>query len=90
MGKKYPDEVKAKSIDLLLEGKNIDEVSEATGVNRNTLMSWRQQKKNAEGTEFPNHKKERVEGSGFGKTILQGFLYTDDEVISLARQNPGF
>ena len=90
MSKRYSDEIKAKSIELLLEGKEVDEVSEATGVNRNTLMSWRQQKKNAEGVEFPSHHKGRVEGPHFGKEILQGFFYTDDEVIALARQNPGF
>ncbi len=90
MKKEYSDEIRAHSIELLLEGKTIDEVSEETGVNRNTLMSWRQQKKNTEGIEFPSHQKGQVGGPQFGHEILQGFKYTDDEIIQLVRQNPGY
>lgn len=90
MAKRHSPEVKQKSLQLLLDGKSINEVAEVTGVNQNTLMSWRQQEKNEAGVEFPTHNKGRTEGPNFGTEILQGFNYSDEEILALTRQNPGF
>ena len=86
MAKKHSDETRALSIELLLEGKTIDEVSEETGVNRNTIISWRQSEKKQRGVEFPTHYSGRKNINKF----VSSFRYSDEEIISLARQNPGF
>ena len=86
MAKKHSDEIRGLSIELLLEGKTIDEVSEETGISRNTIISWRQSEKKQRGVEFPTHYSGR---KGINKFVTRA-RYSDDEIISLARQNPGF
>ena len=85
MVNRLSDEKKARSIELLIDGKTIDEVSEETGVNRNTLMYWRQQSKKL-GIEFPTHNR----GGNVAEHSRSLPRYSDEEIIILALQNPGF
>jgi len=86
MTQKYSDKTRDRSIELLLDGKTIDEVTEETGVNRNTLMSWRQQEKKQSEVDFPTHYSNRERNNKF----VVSSRYSDAEIISLARQNPGY
>jgi transposase-like protein len=90
---KHPDEVRAEAIRLLLEGLTPEDVSEATSVKKNTIISWRTTHRKETGVVFPKHhlaKTGRKPTVGLGTDLLQGFKYTDDEIILLVRQNPGF
>ena len=88
----YSSDVKKRVIELLLEGKTPTEVEGMTGVFTNTIISWRTIHKRENGVEFPDHRLQhgREPKVGFGKQLLQGFKYTDSEIIELARLNPGF
>ena len=92
-GNKHPDGVRAEAIRLLLEGLTPEDVSEATSVKKNTIISWRTTHRKETGVVFPKHhlaKTGRKPTVGLGTDLLQGFKYTDDEIILLVRQNPGF
>lgn len=80
MSKKYSVGEKKEVIIQLLNGKTPIEISEITGINKNTIIWWRADYKKNQGTEFPR-RKVTIE-----KTY---FKYLDEEIIILARLNPG-
>jgi len=90
MANQYTASEKEDVIQLLLDGKIPERVSEITGINRNTVIWWRTEHKRKHGTEFPKH---HAGGKPGRKSSIQnnaGFKYSDEEIIALVRQNPGF
>lgn len=92
MANQYSDGEREDVIQLLLDGKTPEQVSEITGINKNTIIWWRTDHKRQTGITFPSHRKGWAGGDGprIGKELLQKFLYTDEEIIELIRINPGF
>ena len=85
----HPRETKEEALQLLLDGSRPEEVSEKLGVNKNTIIWWRTKNKRECGTEFPTHRRRNwVRNTNMANRA--GFKYTDDEIILLAYQNPGF
>ena len=85
---RHPFHKERNAISLLLKGNSPTEVSEIIGIKKNTIISWRRNHKKIYGTEFPSHRGGSSRKSGYtvGKVY---FKYTDDEIITLARLNPG-
>ena len=85
---RHPFHKKRESISLLLRGRTPEEISTIIGVNKNTIIAWRNEERRLNGTIFPSHRGSR-KGMKFSieKTY---FKYTDDEILQLVRQNPGF
>jgi len=88
MKNQYSDEERGEVIRLLLDGQTVDEISENSGINKNTIIYWRTNHKRKTGTEFPTHYRRGPQpGKMVGKAV---FKYSDEEIIILVRQNPGF
>ncbi len=84
----YSDEEREEVIRLLLDGQTVDEISENSGINKNTIIWWRTNHKRKTGTEFPTHHRRGPQpGKMAGKA---GFKYYDQEIIDLIKLNPGF
>ena len=91
MVNQYSDGEKEDVIQLLLDGKTPGQVSEITGINKNTIIWWRTDHKRKHRTEFPKHHKGGRPGRKSPSAANKaGFKYSDQEIIILVRLNPGF